>query len=174
MTTPPEPEANDGDHAMFEYILARSRTRESSTLTIATVASSASLILIVLYFQLQLDVDSLFYIAVLGIAFAGTGILYREVTKYSIHENDGRWIDAYIRLLHPQFLVLTYKNNEPINNPLCYCGRSSFREGTLRSLLLIPIIAWFFVIDPCYIAIGTSLALFGVYAMWLTYYDKKD
>ena len=49
-------EKNKENDSMFQYILARSRTRETSILAVATIASSASLILLGLFIQIQIEV----------------------------------------------------------------------------------------------------------------------
>lgn len=178
---------------MFDYILARSRTRESSTLTIATVASSASLILLVLYMQAPSVTCSscqptllspyAFAIIYFGMVFAIVGILYREVTKYTIHGNDERWLKACAKKCSKECLNLEDKEGRTIPNPLYYCDGSRLREGILRALLVIPIIAWSFIIDHTYVIISNTfdkyflmiaLILNAMYVLLSTYLDRKD
>lgn len=137
---------------MFDYVLARSRTRESSTLTIATVAASASLVLLVLFTQAKVGMCATceqelasaytFVIVYFGMVFSITGILYREVTKYTVHSNDKKWLEACAKQCSKECMNLTDKKGNPITNPLDYCDCSKVREGILRALLVIPIIAW--------------------------------
>lgn len=140
----------------FDYILARSRTRESSTLTIATVASSASLVLLALYIQALVDVElnedigiSLSFdkfkplIQVTGITFAAVGILYRDVTIFAIHKADERTLQTQTR---PQ----PNTHDAP-------------RSGILRALLVIPIIAWVYVMDLGIPSIYGSIIGIGIY-----------
>lgn len=185
---------NDGDKKLFDYVLARSRTRESSTLTIATVASSASLVLLALYIQAYIETcDSCQYIFLLphsfwiiyfGMVFPTVGILYREVTKHSIHDNDNRWLAQFISKYRTEDNRDFVDNNHKIiTDPLCYCDYSKTREGILRSLLYLPIIAWSLVIDTVTNGLTIPLALIiqiiililgALYIGFLSWRDRKD
>jgi hypothetical protein len=166
----------------FDYILARSRTRESSTLTILTVASSASLILLALFIQIQMQASECinncdnectvkckifqFYdipLKVMGIGFAVAGILYRKFTC-SIHNNDENWLNGYIHLwmqcnecaighkLPDQTLTVNGKTLK-IDNPLCYNKRKLHRIIALYTLPSIAFFGWFTIIVEPFFAI---------------------
>jgi len=98
----------------FQYLNTRIHTREHSTLTIATVAASASLICFTLYVQQKTELLSLpfqstiniqqqlvnfllliqnrcemiYLIGILGFSLALLGVLYREVTVFTIDIKD--------------------------------------------------------------------------------------
>ncbi|HSB49810.1 MAG TPA: hypothetical protein VLC72_00570 [Nitrosopumilaceae archaeon] len=82
------------DDKLFDFIVARSKTRETSTLTIATIAASASLILLALYFQpvIQTNENYSNLIRIMGILFPVIGIAYNEVTSRTIQDADQIWI----------------------------------------------------------------------------------
>jgi hypothetical protein len=143
------------DHKKFDYILARSRTRESSTLTIATVASSASLVLIALYIQAEVE-DSegklekyKGLIQGMGLLFPIIGILYREVTART-HKKDEDFLKEQ---------ALSW--NDPLANT-----HDTRRTIILRILLLTPIPAWFFVMANTTSVIShASIVIIGLY-LW--------
>jgi len=145
----------ESDRALFDYVLGRSRARESSILAIATIASSASMVLFGLYFQVIKHAIQAFlyspWIHILGITFAVLGITYREVTNRYIHTNDEDWLNAYVRALGPRRVSQMIINQEcsRIQDPLCYSTGGYARRFILRSLFVLPIIAWgFFLLAP--------------------------
>jgi hypothetical protein len=168
----------------FHYILARSRTRESSILTIATIASSASLVFLALLFQAQVQVETSNkgtsdkldkyepWVKFFGIMFALAGIVYREVTKYSIHRNDERWLNRWFDVCYR--IDLKDKQGKTIDDPLWYRRGARTREMVLRSLLLIPIIAWWFIIfDTNQLTIGLAILFYFGYAIALSLSERS-
>lgn len=73
------PENEDYD----TLILTQLATRESSCLTFATVASSSSLIILTLVIERELG-PSYFWLNVIGIGFGLLGVLYRELTIFTV------------------------------------------------------------------------------------------
>jgi hypothetical protein len=164
----------------FDYILARSRTRESSILAIASIASSASLILLGLTKTIGIVSDHIILIYIFGILFATFGILYREITKYTIHNNDERWLKAYAKRYSTRSTILS-DNKCTIPDPLVYCRRNRVREGLIRALFILPILAWALTlynlstIDFDFVRIGgiTSLIIGAfLYTVVLSLCDK--
>lgn len=161
---------------MFDYVLARSRTRETSILAVATIASSASLVLLGLFVQAQLTIvgtngtndDDLFHaykqwIQVMGIAFAGLGIAYREATIVLIHKNDECWLKEYVqfwRELNRLYGETTsigemVIGRDCIKDPIPPHKYNGIREIVIRMLLAFPFLAWLFTIDP-FLGTGVS------------------
>lgn len=126
------------DDKMFDYILARSRTRESSTLTVATVASSASLILLALYMQIitqpdfWLTQDQDILIKTAGCIFIVLGIAYRDFTALTIHGDDEHWLRHQAGITGNRVLGRTFDD---------------IRSVLIRSLLLLPFLAWIYVVS---------------------------
>jgi len=165
----------DTDKKRFDYILARSRARETSTLTIATVAATASLVLLGLYVQVQIEtVDSnqdvqsndskklkvfnnyKFGIQIMGLLFASLGFAYREVTARTIHKTDANWLKEQTGL-----------STEP-NNKL-NCTYDMLRETIIRILLLLPIVAWsYLILFSSYLV--TALVLVTVLLVIVSFY----
>lgn len=171
------------DDKVFDYVLARSRTRESSTLTIATVAASASLVLIALYVQAMIDSlnsfdgtmafdNSRYEIALMGISFSSMGIAYREITKYTIHANDERWLHEYSKKFRNRCPIL-YDDEGLIRDPMQYTNGNIRREITLRSLFVTPMIFWFFILDGYALGGVLTAVLVGLYVIWLSKCQKS-
>lgn len=137
---------DDINRKRFDYILARSRTRESSILAIASIAAGASLVLLGLYLQAQVDYelnvdhksDTLAnnkqVIQALGIFFAFLGFVYREFTTLTIHRYDEKWLkeQTQINKIDDKY-KLTHTHDTQ-------------RSIILRILLWMPIPAWVYVI----------------------------
>ncbi len=163
------------DDPMFQYVLARSRARETSILAVATIASSASVILLSMYFDDKSQ--SIVWIPILGIIFAGLGLAYREVTKRYIHQNDEDWLKEYInmwvrdnpnelssRLIYPRCDLIS---RHCIENPVGYSRKNYLREFIIRLLFVIPIIAWIGVISVMAGALAIGISCF--YTITLTF-----
>ena len=83
-------------------ILDRINTRESSTLTFATVAASSSLVVLVLFIERGLQ-TAYPWLGWIGILFASLGVLYREVTIWSIDKNEYDLLSCYLRkIIEPE------------------------------------------------------------------------
>ena len=78
--------APEFDQIRFEYeaLIERVYTRETSTLTIATLTTAAALAFLAIIVERQIS-DMRVYI--LGLLFASAGILYRELTVFTIDRN---------------------------------------------------------------------------------------
>jgi len=128
----------------FDYVLARSRTRESSILTVGTVAASASLLLLGLFFQVdgtsKANMGDI--VKILGISFGLLGIFYREVTAKTIHAHDERWLKAYLKNCGNKELKKVHDdNNQEIQHPLNYRKKTG-REPAIVFLLATPLVGW--------------------------------
>ncbi len=174
------------DDKMFDYVLARSRTRESSILTIATIASSASMVLLGLYLQELMrcgcTLDAYYpWIHITGMTFATLGIAYSELTASYIHRNDEDWPTVYANLCIQKNITaigrdvirgsrVIHGQSREIENPLCYphAHAQRLRKIILRALLVVPIIAWALLLhEPSYTAptaiVVSILYFFGVF-----------
>ena len=132
---------SDRDQNEFNYKLQRSRTRESSTLTIATVASSASLVLLGLYVQVLTDwnwtekyEEIRMWVVIMGTLFALIGILYRDVTAFTIHRDD----ECSLRIK----MGCCNKKKASLNEIPDREKSHIIRAGSLHFLLIIPLLAW--------------------------------
>lgn len=153
---------------MFDYVLARSRARETSILAVATIASSASIVLLGLVFQCNcaLSDSTKLGVTILGISLAGIGLLYREGTKAWIHDNDDCWLKAYVqfwRVLSNEMPIGEMViDGDRIKDPIPPFKHDYMREIFIRTLLVIPIIAWSFFFIHSYVGIiiaGLSIGL---------------
>jgi hypothetical protein len=157
----------EGDKALFAYVLARSRARESSILTIATITTSASLVLLGLYLQVYTEQHWKDYpfldwtVKITGILFAVAGILYREITARFIHQNDEDWLNAYVRALgcSPVSKKIINQECSRIQDPLCYLDGQNPRKFILRTLFVLPIIAWEFLLVAPQLYVAFAIAV---------------
>lgn len=74
------------DDKIYDHLVSRTLTREASTLAILIVTASASLILIPLFCNNGVENNWLF--GIFGISFPIIGLLYRQVTYWTIQKDD--------------------------------------------------------------------------------------
>lgn len=110
--------------------LTRISTRESSTLTFSTVAASASLGVLALTLGKGGQAPP-FWLALIGMVFAGLGVLYRELTTGAVD-----------RLEHKMHSAKLRRRIEGGREGLRAQAAALTRRSAIRLFLLLPIVAW--------------------------------
>jgi len=122
------------DEKLLNALVSRVASRELVSLVFLTIASSASLVLL----SFTKDIDAFWWVSIIGIFFPVLALTYNEVTRFTIHKHDQKWIRKIIN----EDKETTYNSKEILE----YTKTRVVRMLLSRMMLLIPVFGWIIII----------------------------
>lgn len=160
----------DDHDRLFNYLTARTSSRESASLALVGLASSSSLVFLGL-----ISIKNNFYweFFFIGILFPSLGFAYNEITNRGIHKDDQKVINNLIKSTDENAWKEIEKViiNTKSRRTRMILMRFAFLSPTLGWLLTLPIQFELNTADKIFLDIIFGIIIFGI-SLIITYTNK--